>query len=365
MPIFSQFPPFDVPGVPMNYAVVSGPPNPRFQPHHPPTRAGAARNYSPPPPIVTLVDYPSRNEVAQSSRAPAQRPVASPPRQRSAQEYQPMAPAPSAHHPPTRAVAARCYSPPPPIAYLDELESPPESPPEIAQPITLPPLTVPPPHIPTDRPQTLRDVMNWIERTRTRSRWCVSKPSCTVPPHKVYPPLADATDAWHSTSGMLTHPAQSFDTMLPIMITFAPSHGPGLTGVALTELQRGRGLIMADTSLGDFISSKYHLVAVGRLIFEWPGYPNVQAFKLVLRDDRRRYTTRGDFGRQIADALHKFAEVSGPLAVRGVRGRHGILFEQLRLLEVFSIDGRDFYARLGVVPPPSNGPIQGTLAPSM
>ncbi|KAJ7230112.1 hypothetical protein GGX14DRAFT_384068 [Mycena pura] len=132
-----------------------------------------------------------------------------PPRQR-AQEVQSTAPAPSAQHPPTRPVAAARQMPPPSAIFHSD--SPSRRPVAQSMALTSPPadlLPLPASAFPS-QPQPLR-------------------PPCQRPRRR-------------ATDGRLRAPhAQSHSiTVVPIVIPFAPTHGPGLEGVAMTERSRPR-----------------------------------------------------------------------------------------------------------------------------
>ncbi|KAJ7192420.1 hypothetical protein GGX14DRAFT_406370 [Mycena pura] len=193
----------------------------------------------------------------------------------------------------------------------------------------------------------------------TGYRWPPSSTSSKVRADQVAPPCADATDAWHNTSLMIYYPRESLDTQVPIIIPFAPTHGPGLEGVAMTELICNRGLLEPDTPIGSFLRPGHKWAgATGRLVLEWPGY-DVQIFYLPLQHDKRRYLQRGTLGKLIARGVRTFIEHYGdPNIVPGTRfvrvGQHSnwAQFEQFRLLEVISLDGLDFYLRVAVVPLP-------------
>ncbi|KAJ7215871.1 hypothetical protein GGX14DRAFT_541970 [Mycena pura] len=274
-----------------------------------------------------------------------------PPRQR-AQEVQSTAPAPSAQHPPTRPIAAARQMPPPsaippsdfifrrPVAQSTALFSPPaqERRRIISQQLQS---AFPGNH----RPAPFAVAISGT--AATGYRWPASSPSSIVRADQVAPPCADATDAWHNTSAgvMNCYPRfESYNTEVPITITFATTHGPGLVGVALTELARGRGVLEPDTPIGNFIMPTYQWAGPsGRLVFEWPGYVAQLTRPLVLQDANGRYVSRAAFGRQIACHLHEFIETtlgdpntdyfkSAPPQTR--LGRHGIRFEQFRLLEI-------------------------------
>ncbi|KAJ7190867.1 hypothetical protein GGX14DRAFT_579462 [Mycena pura] len=285
------------------------------------------------------------------------------------------APAPSAQHPPTRPVASARQMPRPSAIRSDY-----PSRRQVAAVFSLRAAVhaLPASAFPSHKPAPFAARMS--ETARTGHRWPALSPSSTVvrspspdiPPSlsmpfslslqsadQVAPPCADATDAWHVTSGMMYYPrAHSYNTEVPITVTFAPSHGPGLVGVAMTELVRGRGLLEPHTPMGTFFPPGYQVGATGRLVFEWPGY-DMQLFPLRLQDGQGLYAPRVALGMQIAAIFDIFIEKFGDpqefTPGTGVMpiplGRHGVRYERLRLLEAISFDGQDFYVRIATVPP--------------
>ncbi|KAJ7215052.1 hypothetical protein GGX14DRAFT_610142 [Mycena pura] len=193
---------------------------------------------------------------------------------------------------------------------------------------------------PSHKPAPLKVALAGIKRTGRRRP--ASTPDCTFRTDRlqvqVAPPREDATDTWHDTSAI--QPGPSLNTKVPIIITYNPTHGSGLVGVALTEL-------LCDG-------------ATVRFVLEWSGYHNTRTFPLDSQDDQGRYTTRTGFGQQIARAVYVFMKHFGdsdPFTPREgcIRlGLTGIRFERLRLLKAISVNGQDFYMRLGVVPPPGH-----------
>ncbi|KAJ7209164.1 hypothetical protein GGX14DRAFT_566342 [Mycena pura] len=265
------------------------------------------------------------------------------------------APAPSEQHPPTRPVASARHLPPPSATGIPRSESSSRRP--VSQSAALSSmhavvLGLPESAFPSHSPAPFAAAV--AETVRTGLQWPASVPSYVVSADQVAPPCADATDAWHVTSRMMYYPRRhSYNTEVPITVTFAPTHGPGLMGVAMTELVRARGLKQPDTP----IVPRSQAGATGRLIFEWPGY-DMQTYPLLLQDGKGRYAPRVALGAQIATALHaiteKFADPNEFTPGTGVMqmplGRHGIRYERLRLLEAISFNGQDFYVHIGIVP---------------
>ncbi|KAJ6458340.1 hypothetical protein C8R47DRAFT_1227085 [Mycena vitilis] len=174
-----------------------------------------------------------------------------------------------------------------------------------------------------------------------------------TPEARLRPPRDDSTDYWHGSRFICVPLACSVITT--ISIGFRPTNGPGREGVALTELASSKGLTDPNKRLHPMEPGH----GSGRLVFSWPDYPRTRIFApLDLKDDTGRYVTRKAFGKQIAVLFEKFVrrfseEYVPPRERNGWRlGPGGIRYEQLRLLEIFSEDGYEFYARMAVAPAP-------------
>ncbi|KAJ7741783.1 hypothetical protein DFH07DRAFT_981215 [Mycena maculata] len=184
-------------------------------------------------------------------------------------------------------------------------------------------------------------------------------PSPNAPPvYPVLPPRDDARDKWHTNKLVYIPHRESFAGTVAISISFLPSHGPCNEGVAMTELDLSRGMLEPRKRVGAYIPARAGTDTAGSLVFTWPGYPNTHVReKLSLKDGPAKYVTRGALGKEVSRIFRKFIDEHGHEHVPGVSGRNfplgenGIKHEQLRLLEVFSTDGHNFYVRVGVVPP--------------
>ncbi|KAJ7351467.1 hypothetical protein DFH08DRAFT_957782 [Mycena albidolilacea] len=151
----------------------------------------------------------------------------------------------------------------------------------------------------------------------------------------------DAKDKWHVDRTLFVPLACSVEAP-SITLAFAPTHGPCTIGVALTELELSRGLPDPRKPIS--------------LRSQGPRVINLVFTPLVVEDGAGKHITLRAFAKRIAMIFCRFIKNHGdeyvpPVGRRGWRlGEGGIGYEQLRLLEVFSEDGENFHARMGVVP---------------
>ncbi|KAJ7060092.1 hypothetical protein C8F01DRAFT_208378 [Mycena amicta] len=185
----------------------------------------------------------------------------------------------------------------------------------------------------------------------------------------LYVPLLD--NPWYSAFPQI----DSLSPHAPIAIAFPPTHGPGTIGVAASELLAGRGLRFEHEFIAARIPERFRLYpgSHGRLILEWPGYASVTA-PLNISYNNGLYLSRIRFAQQLAHHLYTFAKNApnytynaADAATDGYTGHAMTLdsrshddqnhpratarirFEQLRILEAVSFDGRDWYMRVLVV----------------
>nr|GAT60556.1 predicted protein [Mycena chlorophos] len=187
------------------------------------------------------------------------------------------------------------------------------------------------------------------------------------------PSSPDALDVWHRTDGLqsldyIPFLAHLNDTPLrsaPISIPFAPTHGPGIVGAAMTELLRGgRGIFDAEASIEGHIPLAFRprlcgwkerddREKEGFLVIEWPGLQRfVSRFQLAAEcssvERMFTYISRKLLAMQIANVFHLLSQVHAPASAH-----IPLIFDQLRLLEVVSFNARDFYVRVLVVGRPA------------
>ncbi|KAJ7114318.1 hypothetical protein C8R44DRAFT_855630 [Mycena epipterygia] len=195
-------------------------------------------------------------------------------------------------------------------------------------------------------------------------RYAITPPA--APPRFGLPvPRDDARDSWH-IDRMIILP-RAVAGVVPIRIFFAPSHGPCTTGVAMTELDISRGMQDPRERIGGYIPPMAHGISEGRLIFAWPNYPNTRAYEaLTLKDTPTQHVTRGALGKAVSRIFRTFITPKkyseeyvvppNAMAMNWKLGGRNMKHEQLRLLEVLSADGQNFFVRVGVVPPRRSNP---------
>ncbi|KAJ7289423.1 hypothetical protein C8J57DRAFT_1706274 [Mycena rebaudengoi] len=188
--------------------------------------------------------------------------------------------------------------------------------------------------------------------TQASSSFSVAPTSTTYGPPTTTP--RTPTDYWHSDLGLLSINRGSV-TEYPISISFRPTHGPCTHGVAFTELQLGRGMHHPNQVVNQSLRASAHHYSAGILILEWPGYPNTRVNQIITLIDpqTRRHVTRAALGREVVQHFQNFIEMHGNEYVDGIPGGFflgvdGVVFEQLRLSEVYSKDGMTFKLQMGL-----------------
>nr|GAT47558.1 predicted protein [Mycena chlorophos] len=217
----------------------------------------------------------------------------------------------------------------------------------------------PPPAIPS-----FASLLAHAERARTT--WSGS--NGTFFNNNPLPAPADASDAWHLTTGFPPPPllfvpslptldAQPGITLrkAPISIPFAPTHGPGTLGVALSELVgAGRGVSDPAVPIVQHIPPPFRGEGMGEgwLVLEWPGQARfVSSFQL--RTHAGEYISRGLLAMQVANAFHYYYTLAHNEPSADARASAmPLLFDHLRLLEVVSFNATDWYVRVLVVSGP-------------
>ncbi|KAF7317443.1 hypothetical protein HMN09_00481000 [Mycena chlorophos] len=198
----------------------------------------------------------------------------------------------------------------------------------------------PPPAIPS-----FASLLAHAERARTT--WSGS--NGTFFNNNPLPAPPDASDTWHLTTGFPPLPYS------PISIPFAPTHGPGTLGVALSELVgAGRGVSDPAVPIVQHIPPPFRGGGTGEgwLVLEWPGQARfVSSFQL--RTHAGEYISRGLLAMQVANAFHYYYTLAHNEPSADARATAvPLLFDHLRLLEVVSFNAADWYVRVVVVSRP-------------
>ncbi|KAJ7486681.1 hypothetical protein FB451DRAFT_1534675 [Mycena latifolia] len=155
-------------------------------------------------------------------------------------------------------------------------------------------------------------------------------------------------DFWHNNTHLMCI-NKGREAEYPISISFRPTTGPCTVGVALLNLELGRGTRMPHDLVGDLVAPAAARFANGSLLIDWPGYRQA-SFVLTLIDPRtRRSVTRAQLGAQATQHFKDFAnsvteddfyeDTPGGAFRLGV---DGVQYDQVRLVELYTKDGMTF-----------------------
>nr|GAT42775.1 predicted protein [Mycena chlorophos] len=158
-------------------------------------------------------------------------------------------------------------------------------------------------------------------------------------------------DYWHDPSRLLSINFGSKNDF-PYSVSFIPQWGPCKSGVALLNLEHGRGAKHGDAPISDELPSRY---ATAKLQIKWPGY-NEEIYPLELVDPKtQRPLTRAQLGAQVTHLFKQFANTRAHAEFDDSEfgiflGLDGVQYDQVRLCEVFTHDGYHFFAQFALVP---------------
>ncbi|KAF7323890.1 hypothetical protein MKEN_00610400 [Mycena kentingensis (nom. inval.)] len=168
-------------------------------------------------------------------------------------------------------------------------------------------------------------------------------------------------DSWHEINRLLTINHRQDYARFPYHILFNPAFGPGDSGhgVALTNLENGEQIMLvgSEESFHKCLPRQMRYSDVS-LRIEWPGYAP-QDYALHVLSSRNRSATLYQVGAQVTKCFREFMKAchdrdffdgraGGPVGIR--LGPNGASFEQIRLIELFTMDGMTFRAKFGLVP---------------
>ncbi|KAJ7057821.1 hypothetical protein C8F01DRAFT_1151173 [Mycena amicta] len=157
------------------------------------------------------------------------------------------------------------------------------------------------------------------------------------------------TDWWHNPEKLLSINYGSRE-QYPYSISFIPTSGPCQYGVAMLNLEHGRGMAQGDQPI-----SRRDSAPDGKICKWWPGYRQ-ESYVLTLVDPRtRRHVTRAQIGAQVTALFKQFVDTrrEGDYVddIHTIYlGLDGAMYEQVRLSEVYTKDGFTFRAQFGLVP---------------
>ncbi|KAJ7034468.1 hypothetical protein C8F04DRAFT_1395501 [Mycena alexandri] len=159
-------------------------------------------------------------------------------------------------------------------------------------------------------------------------------------------------DYWHSNNGLMCV-NRGVKLQFPHSISFRPTTGPCTFGVALLNLEYARGMIAPTETLDLCMPPSIMKYANAAFLIDWPGYRQ-ESYVLTLINPRKgRHVTRADLGAQVTQIFKDFANsrkqsdfTDGDGAM--LLGVNGVLYDQVRLTELYTKDGMSFRAQWGL-----------------
>nr|GAT42734.1 predicted protein [Mycena chlorophos] len=161
-------------------------------------------------------------------------------------------------------------------------------------------------------------------------------------------------DYWHDSKRLLSINFGSKE-QYPWSISFIPLLGPCKHGVALLNLELGKGMYAHSAPISDELPPRYARYQSGVLEIKWPGYKSVE-FPLTLVDYKtERHITRGQMGAQVTQLFKDFINMQYEGSFDETSdgfflGIDGVQYDQVRLAEVYTADGIHWQAQFGLVP---------------
>ncbi|KAJ7197820.1 hypothetical protein GGX14DRAFT_402440 [Mycena pura] len=161
-------------------------------------------------------------------------------------------------------------------------------------------------------------------------------------------------DHWHSNKCLMSINFGE-KNQYPYRISFKPASGPCNYGVALLNLEIGRGMQAPNEPIGEYLPLHTTRYANASFLIDWPGY-GTQSWVLNLIDPRtHRYVTRAQLGAQATQHFKDFINTRTQEHFsegNGIElGIDGVMYDQVRLSELYTKDGgRDEAKSLYLVP---------------
>ncbi|KAJ6548654.1 hypothetical protein B0H19DRAFT_1074487 [Mycena capillaripes] len=153
-------------------------------------------------------------------------------------------------------------------------------------------------------------------------------------------------DYWHSNKHLMCV-NRGTKLQFPHSVSYRPTSGPCTFGVAMLNLEYGRGMVAPNEQIDEFMPPCIMKYANGALLLDWPGYRQ-ENFVLRLIDQRTgRHVTRAALGAQATqifkDFIHSrkesdFTDADGAMRL----GVDGVSYDQVRLVELYTKDGMSY-----------------------
>ncbi|KAG5644515.1 hypothetical protein DXG03_008257 [Asterophora parasitica] len=156
------------------------------------------------------------------------------------------------------------------------------------------------------------------------------------------------SDYWHQ--GLASEVVSRNHSQFPA-VRFYPIDGIG-SGVAFTECEYTQGIAMPGQSIFTQLPSHLHGLKRGTFVITWPGYQHLKwRDEIVFVHPNGMPLTVGHMASQVASLWRRFYQKHGKdMRGHGIQlGANQISFNHLRLLQVYSNDGRTWQAEVSYV----------------
>ncbi|KAJ7131174.1 hypothetical protein C8R44DRAFT_731437 [Mycena epipterygia] len=152
-------------------------------------------------------------------------------------------------------------------------------------------------------------------------------------------------DYWHNDKH-LRRINRGSEAEYPVSISFRPSHGPCTGGVALLNLELGRGLLAPHDRIDGILPPFAARFANAAMLIDWPGYCQVSFILTLIDPPTRRYITRAQLGAQVTQHFKDFLNsrkdedfFDDTPGGAFLLGNDGVVYDQVRLVELYTKDG--------------------------
>ncbi|KAJ7202534.1 hypothetical protein GGX14DRAFT_570643 [Mycena pura] len=155
-------------------------------------------------------------------------------------------------------------------------------------------------------------------------------------------------DYWHSNKHLMSINFGS-KKEYPYSISFKPTSGPCKYGVALLNLEIGRGMLEPNQPISDYLPQYMTGDANAAFLIDWPGYGQVSRVLTLIDPCTHRHVTRAQLGAQVTQHFKEFINTRMEEDfVEGIGiqlGIDGVMYDLVRLAELYTKDGITFRAR--------------------
>ncbi|KAJ7197794.1 hypothetical protein GGX14DRAFT_470939 [Mycena pura] len=160
-------------------------------------------------------------------------------------------------------------------------------------------------------------------------------------------------DYWHSNKDLLSINFGSKEEY-PYSISFKPTSGPYTCkyGVALLNLEIGRWMLFPKQPIDDYLPPHATRYTNAAFLIDWPGYRQHSCVLTLIDPCTNQHVTRAQLGAQVTQHFKDFINTRTEedfFEGNGIQlGIDGVMYDQVRLSELYTTDGMTFRAQWGL-----------------